>query len=110
MTKRTVRQSLFIVPVDVPVFTSELEAMNKDKDEDMDDGEEMEEGSSESVSSFEDGGMPKSRKKINEEYPDVLEDSEEEKEDYTIRKNDSLLVAATVENEHSNLEVYIYDH
>lgn len=40
----------------------------------------------------------------------MLEDSEEEKEDYTIRKSDSLIVAATAENDHSNLEVYIYDH
>jgi len=40
----------------------------------------------------------------------VLEDSEEEKEDYTIRKSDALIVAATAENDHSNLEVYIYDH
>lgn len=39
-----------------------------------------------------------------------MEDSEEEKEDYTIRKTDSLIVVATAENDHSNLEVYIYDH
>lgn len=39
-----------------------------------------------------------------------MEDSEEEKEDYTIRNSDSLIVAATAEDEHSNLEVYIYDH
>jgi len=39
-----------------------------------------------------------------------MEDSEEEKEDYTIRKTDSLIVTATAENDHSNLEVYIYDH
>lgn len=39
-----------------------------------------------------------------------MEDSEEEKEDYTIRNTDALIVAATAENDHSSLEVYIYDH
>lgn len=70
----------------------------------------MEEGSSESVSSFEDGGEPKKRKSGRDNYPDELPDSEEEKEDYTIRKSDALIVAATAEDEHSNLEVYVYDH
>ncbi len=72
--------------------------------------EELEEGSSESVSSFGDGGDTGNRKGKKDEYPEALEDSEEEKEDYTIRKSDSLIVAATAEDEHSNLEVYIYDH
>lgn len=44
------------------------------------------------------------------EYPEEFSDSEEEKEDYTIRKTDSLIVAATAESDHSNLEVYIYEH
>ena len=71
--------------------------------------EGLEDGSSESVSSFGDGetGNKKGRR---DDYPEALEDSEEEKEDYTIRKTDSLIVAATAEDEHSNLEVYIYDH
>lgn len=43
-------------------------------------------------------------------YPEQFSDSEEEKEDFTIRKSDSLIVAATAENDHSNLEVYIYEH
>ena len=43
-------------------------------------------------------------------YPEEFSDSEEEKEDYTIRKTDSLIVAATAESDHSNLEVYIYEH
>ena len=43
-------------------------------------------------------------------YPEEFSDSEEEKEDFTIRKSDSLIVAATAENDHSNLEVYIYEH
>ena len=43
-------------------------------------------------------------------YPEPFSDSEEEKEDYTIRKTDSIIVAATADNDHSNLEVYIYEH
>ena len=42
--------------------------------------------------------------------PSDFSDSEEEKEDYTIRKTDSLIVAATAEDDHSSLEVYLYDH
>ena len=45
-----------------------------------------------------------------DQYPKEFSDSEEEKEDYTIRKTDSLIVAATAESDHSNLEVYIYEH
>jgi periodic tryptophan protein 1 len=94
------------------VFTSEFEKLKpkNQRDEDMDqDDDDIEEGSSESVSSFEDNGEKPSRN-TKDDYPSELEDSEEEKEDYTIRKTDSLLVAATAENEHSNLEVYVYDH
>ena len=89
----------------------------------MDDDEDVEEGSSESVSDFEDddketannkGNKKKNKKKANDsqdgDYPSELEDSEEEKEDYTIRKTDALIVAATAENDHSNLEIYVYDH
>jgi len=47
---------------------------------------------------------------VDEQMPDDFSDSEEEKDDQMIRKTDSLLVAATAENDHSNLEVYIYDH
>lgn len=43
-------------------------------------------------------------------YPDAFSDSEEEKEDFTIRKTDALIVAATADNDHCNLEVYIYEH
>jgi periodic tryptophan protein 1 len=49
-------------------------------------------------------------KSKRDDYPEELEDSEEEKEDYTIRKSDALIVAATAEDEHNNLEVYVYDH
>ena len=72
----------------------------------MDNDDDIEEGSSESVDSFGEGG----EKKVKDDYPSELEDSEEEKEDYTIRKTDAIIVTATAENEHSNLEVYIYDH
>jgi periodic tryptophan protein 1 len=99
------------------IFTSELE-MLKPKDQrtndaemaDADEGDgDLEEGSSESVSSFGDGGDTRKGGR-RDDYPEVLEDSEEEKEDYTIRRSDALIVAATAEDEHSNLEVYVYDH
>ena len=45
-----------------------------------------------------------------DQYPDEFSDSSEEKDDYTIRKTDSLIVAATAEDDFSNLEVYVYDH
>lgn len=97
------------------VFTSELDMLKPkaERDAEManaDEGDEdLEEGSSESVSSFGDGETGQ-RKGKRDDYPEVLEDSEEEKEDYTIRKTDSLIVAATAEDEHSNLEIYVYDH
>lgn len=47
---------------------------------------------------------------VDDIHPDEYSDSEEEKDDQIIRKTDSLIVAATAENDHSNLEVYIYDH
>lgn len=98
------------------VFTSELSLL-KPKEERTDaemanaeeGDEELEEASSESVSSFGDGETGKKRGG-RDQYPEALEDSEEEKEDYTIRKSDALIVAATAEDEHSNLEVYVYDH
>jgi periodic tryptophan protein 1 len=74
------------------------------------DDEDIEEGSSESVDSFGDGETGGQRNRNRDKFPEALEDSEEEKEDYTIRKTDSLIVAATAEDEHSNLEVYVYDH
>jgi len=46
----------------------------------------------------------------NDEYPSEYSDSDEEKDDFQVRKSDSLIVAATAENDFSNLEVYIYDH
>lgn len=104
---------------DVPIFTPELEQFKqKDQgqngDTNMDDeDDDIEEGSSESVSSFNDEDEKNGNKKKKEEednYPSELEDSEEEKEDYTIRKTDSIIVTATAESDHSNLEIYIYDH
>jgi len=90
---------------DAPIFTPELarlkakeaglELPEEDEgDEDMDD---------------EDGEAGADDKGRNA-YPDEFSDSEEEKEDYTIRRTDSILVAATAESDHSNLEVYIYEH
>jgi periodic tryptophan protein 1 len=94
------------------VFTSELDQLKR-KEADQAMADDIEEGSSESVSSFEDETMwdgTNKKKSGRDDYPEELEDSEEEKEDYTIRKTDALIVAATAEDEHSNLEVYIYDH
>lgn len=70
----------------------------------------VEDAGSESVSSFGEGGDDEGRNNHKDDYPSELEDSDEEKEDYTIRKTDSLIVAATAEADHSNLEVYLYDH
>lgn len=42
--------------------------------------------------------------------PDEFSDSEEDVEDFTIRNSDSIIVTATAVDDHSNLEVYIYDH
>ena len=106
---------MFIKFVDAPIFTTELAAM-RDKELGIEnENEDIEEGSSEDVSDFEnddmdDGEGGKKSRNIKDEYPSDLEDSEEEKEDYTIRKTDSLIVTATAENDHSNLEVYLYDH
>ena len=92
---------------DAPIFTPEL-ALLKAKESgqkvsssaaDNDDNEIDDEDMND------EGG-----KKGKDEYPDEFSDSEEEKEDYTIRRTDSILVAATAESDHSNLEVYIYEH
>lgn len=48
--------------------------------------------------------------KGNDGYQSEFSDSSEDMEDFKIRKTDSLIVAATAESDHSNLEVYIYDH
>lgn len=85
----------------MPIFTPELAAMKAKEQgktyEAGNDGEEDDEDMD-----ADDGPAA--------EYPEGFSDSEEEKEDYTIRKTDSILVAATAENDHSNLEVYIYEH
>ena len=43
-------------------------------------------------------------------YQSAFSDSEEELEDYRIRKSDSIVVAATAHDDNCNLEVYVYDH
>ena len=80
-----------------PIFTSELAALKaKETGQEyaLDEDEEMNEEDEQN----------------DQQYPDAFSDSEEEKEDYTIRKTDSIIVAATAESDHSNLEVYIYEH
>ena len=46
----------------------------------------------------------------NDGFASEFSDSSEEKDDYNIRKSDSLIVTATADDDHSNLEVYVYDH
>ncbi len=58
----------------------------------------------------EDESSEEKEKNNRDEFPEVFSDSEEEKEDFTIRKTDSIIVTATAESDHSNLEVYIYEH
>ena len=41
---------------------------------------------------------------VDDNYPSELDESDEDKEDYTIRASDSLIVAAVAENDYSNLE------
>ncbi len=88
--------------------------MDEDDDED-DDYESMSSSDEEKKETHnKKGAKGKKKKRANDsqdgDYPSELEDSEEEKEDYTIRKTDALIVAATAENDHSNLEIYVYDH
>ena len=111
MTRLKVSTICILTYLDMPIFSAELAAM-KAKEEGQTAGDhmeddEVEEGSSESVSSFGEGGQSKQKA---EDYPSELEDSEEDKEDYTIRKSDALIVTAMAESDHSSLEVYLYDH
>lgn len=86
---------------EAPIFTPELARLKAKEqgkplpaeEEDLEMDEEGEEGANN-----------------RDAYPDEFSDSEEEKEDYTIRRTDSIIVAATAESDHSNLEVYIYEH
>lgn len=89
---------------DTPIFTPELAALKskaegKEYHAVADDGDDVEmEEDEEEV------------KADQEQYPDAFSDSEDEKDDFTIRKSDALIVAATADNDHSNLEVYVYEH
>ena len=88
---------------DAPIFTPELANMLK-----KEKGQVVESSDDENMDSQDEEDGVKNAG--GESYPDQLSDSEEEKEDYTIRKTDSILVAATADNDHSDLEVYIYEH
>jgi len=81
----------------MPIFTSELGKLKEKEKKRNKQDEEM--SNEDEEDQFED-----------DNNPDEFSDSDEEKEDFTIRKTDSLIVAATVEGDHSNLEVYIFDH
>jgi len=90
---------------DVITFTPELAKLKAEAkgkkfthdDEEMDDEK------------LSDGEEPMDKETFDK-YPDQFSDSEDEKDDFTIRKSDALIVAATADNDHSNLEVYVYDH
>lgn len=73
----------------MPIFSSELDKMKEAVIADDDGDEDF----------ISDEGMP-----------EAYSDSDEEKEDYTIRKSDNLIITATAEDDHSNLEVYLFDH
>lgn len=89
-----------------PIFTPEL-AMLKAKAE----GKDFVMGDDEmGEDKIEDGEDELEVDAAAKAYPDAFSDSEEEKEDFTIRKSDALIVAATADNDHCNLEVYIYEH
>lgn len=83
----------------VPTFTPELAAL---KEKEM---KAAGQASDEEMDS--DVDMPHD---ANDDLPSHYSDSSEEKEDYTIRNSDSLIIAATAESDHSSLEVYLYDH
>lgn len=89
---------------DVPIFTPEL-ARLKAKEQGLEVSDDQMEDDQDPDAEVDSDG---SGEKVN--YPDDFSDSSEEKEDYTIRKTDCIIVAATAENDHSNLEVYIYEH
>lgn len=87
---------------DMPNFTPELAKLKekemgkkKPKDEDMELDDDVDD---------------QENNDMDDDNPSQYSDSSEDKEDYTIRKTDSLIVAATAENDHSSLEVYLYDH
>lgn len=86
----------------VPIFTSELAKLKEKemgkvmKNTDPDAGED------------EDIGMDMDHG--DDGFASEFSDSSEEKDDYNIRKSDSLIVTATADDDHSNLEVYVYDH
>ena len=88
---------------DAPIFTPELAKLKaKEQGKDFDSDQDMDDA--------EPAGEDENEPKTKTDYPDEFSDSEEYKEDYTIRRTDSIIVAATAENDHSNLEIYIYEH
>ena len=93
---------------DAPIFTPELarlKARESGKPMPADGGADK--GDAEMSDDPDEGATETNNR---DKYPEEFSDSEEEKEDYTIRKTDSIIVAATAESDHSNLEVYIYEH
>jgi periodic tryptophan protein 1 len=85
----------------MPIFTSEL-AKLKEKELGM-----KQDNDEEGVDPDEDIGMDGDH---DADYKSHYSESSEEKDDYMIRNTDSLIVTATADDDHSNLEVYVYDH
>ena len=78
---------------DAPIFTHELAKMKAEAlGETFEDDEDMED------------------EENKDNYPAAFSDSDEENDDFSIRKTDSIIVTATAESDHSNLEVYVYEH
>ena len=86
----------------MPIFTSEL-ARLKEKELGMKQSYNEDDEADPDV----DVGMEADN---DDDYKSHYSESSEEKDDYTIRNSDSLIVTATADDDHSNLEVYVYDH
>ena len=95
---------------DMPIFTPELAMLKAKEKGEVYVDDQPEDGGDDDMDVDGDSDDSDGGKKQKEQKMDEFSDSEEEKEDYTIRKTDSLIVTATAENDHSNLEVYIYEH
>ena len=91
----------------MPIFSSELRDLKK-KEGLTGEDDRMEDSPGSHAS--EDEEDEREIAPNNAEYPSDFSESEEEKEDFTIRRNDALLVAASTEKDFSNLEVYVYEY
>ena len=89
----------------MPVFTSELAKL---KEKELGQAKKQKAQNDEELGEDVDLGMEVDDE--DDEYKSQYSDSSEDKDDFMIRNSDSILVTACAEDDHSNLEVYIYDH